>query len=308
MRDKEREDTLLEVEGLSKYFTSGIINKDVTVGAKNVSFEMREGEILSLIGESGSGKTTIGRMILKLLEPSEGTITFKGQDITNITSKEEKQKYYGQVQGVFQDPFSTFNSLFRARRIFDMVFRIYLPHVDNKREMILEAMEEVNLTPELLEKYPHQLSGGQLQRLLIARALLLDVDILVADELISMLDASTRMGILNLLIDICQEKGLTILFITHDLNLGYYISDYTLILREGRLVERGETKKVYEDPVHPYTEMLLESVPDIKERWSRDEEFLPEQINEITENFYASNDKEGFQRVDKDHYVLFSEV
>ena len=307
MSNEGKSDIVLSVEGLTKYFYSGIINKDVTVGAKDVSFEVREGEIISLIGESGSGKTTIGRMILKLLEPSDGKIYFKGQDITTLNSKSEKKKYYRNVQGVFQDPFSTFNSLFRVRRIFDMVFKTFMPDVQNKEEKISKAIDEVNITPELLDKYPHQLSGGQLQRLLIARALLLDVDILIADELISMLDASTRMGILNLLIDICKERGMAIIFITHDLNLGYYISDHTLILREGRLVERGNTKKIYENPVHPYTQMLFESVPDRKEKWDRKEEFLPEQINDLVEEFYQKNDKNEFHAVEENHYVLFGE-
>lgn len=301
-----KQETILSVENLSKFFYSGIINKTKVEAVKDVSFEMKSGQILSLIGESGSGKTTIGRMILKLLEPTEGKLYFKGKDITEITSNKEKQKYYRNVQGVFQDPFSSFNPLFRVDRIFNMIFRVFLPDVKNKEDKILEAIDEVNLTPDLLKKYPHQLSGGQLQRLLIARALLLDVDVLIADELISMLDASTRMGVLNLLIDICQEKGMTILFITHDLNLGYYLSDHTLILHEGRLVERGDTKKIYENPVHPYTEMLFESVPDIKERWDRDEEFLPEQIDDIVNQFYQNNEGQGFERVEDEHHVLFS--
>lgn len=300
-------ETILEVENLSKFFYSGIINKEMTVGAKDVSFEVKEGEILSLIGESGSGKTTIGRMILKLLDPSEGNIYFRGKDITEINSKDEKKEYYRYVQGVFQDPFSTFNSLFKVKRIFDMVYREFMPDAENKEENILQALDEVNLTPELLDKFPHQLSGGQLQRMLIARALLLDVDLLIADELISMLDASTRMGILNLLIDICKEKGMSIIFITHDLNLGYYLSDYTLILRKGRLVERGKTKKIYDDPIHPYTQMLFESVPDKKEKWDRDDQFLPEEIDDYVADFYQRKEGTGFQAVDEEHHVLFSE-
>ena len=305
--NNNNEEVLLSIKDLTKVFYSGIINKDKIVAVKDVSFDMKPGSILSLIGESGSGKTTIGKMILKLLEPTEGQMIYKGKDVSTIASKQGKKEYYRAVQGVFQDPFATFNPLYRVDRIFNMIFRIFMPEVEDKEERIQQAISEVNLTPELLQKYPHQLSGGQLQRLLIARALLLDVDILVADELISMLDASTRMGVLNLLIDICHEKGMSILFITHDLNLGYYLSDYTLILHEGRLVERGDTKKIYENPVHPYTEMLFESVPDIKEKWDRTEEFLPEQITEIVQDFYKNNKGQGFKEVDDEHHVLFSE-
>ena len=301
------EDALLKVTNLSKSFYSGLINKTEIVAAKNVSFTMEPGKIISLIGESGSGKTTIGKLVLKLIQPTNGEMIFKGKNITQINSKQEKKEYYRQVQGVFQDPFSSFNSLFRVDRIFNMIFRIFLPEAENKQEKIYQAIDDVNLTPELLDKYPHQLSGGQLQRLLIARALLLDVDILIADELISMLDASTRMGVLNLLLDICENKGMSILFITHDLNLGYYLSDTTLILHEGRLVERGNTKKIYQNPVHPYTEMLFDSVPDIKEKWDRHVEFLPEEIDTIVQDFYDSNEGEGFKEVEDEHFVLFSE-
>ncbi len=305
--DGEHDGPLLRTEGLSKYFTSGIIKRERIVGAEDVSFTMNSGKIVSLIGESGSGKTTIGKMILQLHKPSEGKILFKGNDVTALTSNQEKKDYYRQVQGVFQDPFSTFNSLFRVDRVFDMVFRIFMPDAKNKEELVLEAIDEVNLTPDLLSKYPHQLSGGQLQRLLIARALLLEVDVLVADELISMLDASTRMGVLNLLIDLCGERGLSILFITHDLNLGYYLSDTTLILYEGRLVERGKTKRIYENPVHPYTEMLFESVPDTEERWDRSREFRPEKIDEVVRTFYKENEGKGFEKVEEGHHVLFSD-
>ncbi len=309
MMNSKPQEGLLSVRNLSKIFYSGIINREKTVGAKNVSFDLEPGKIISLIGESGSGKTTVGKLILKLLQPTEGEIYFRGQDITNLTSKKEKKRYYSKVQGVFQDPFSSFNSLFRVDRIFNMIFRIFMPEVgkSEQEDRILEAIREVNLTPDLLEKYPHQLSGGQLQRLLIARALLLDVDVLIADELISMLDASTRMGVLNLLLDICQEKGMAILFITHDLNLGYYLSDTTLIMYEGRLVERGGTRKIYENPVHPYTKMLFESVPGVEERWDRDEDFVPEEIDKIVREFYDNHEGQGFSEVEEAHHVLFSE-
>lgn len=299
---------IMRVENLTKVFTSGIIAGDKTIAVKDVSFTMEKGKVLSLIGESGSGKTTIGRIILKLLMPTAGKLYYRGQDITDISNRADKKDYYKKVQAIFQDPFSSFNPLFRVDRIFDMLFKSFLRDVKDKKEKIEESLENVNLNPKrILNKFPHQLSGGQLQRLLIARALLLDVDILIADELISMLDASTRIGVLNLLVQLCKKNGMTVLFITHDLNLGYYISDTTLIMYKGRLVEQGDTKKIYENPVHPYTQMLFESIPDIGKKWDKEKEFLPEQVIYDVKEFYKKNAGRGFVEVEKGHDVLFSE-
>ena len=166
-----------------------------------------------------------------------------------------------------------------------MVYSSFGLDQGKKDEQVREVLESVNLDPDrTLGKFPHQLSGGQLQRLLIARTLLMDVDILIADELISMLDASTRIGILNLLVDICKSRGMSILFITHDLNLGYYISDYTLIMYKGRLVEKGDTKKIYENPVHPYPRCCLNRARYTQEV-DRSEEFLPEHVVQEVRSF-----------------------
>lgn len=298
---------IISVENLTKVFTSGVFFKQETVAVNDVSFKMYPGTILSLIGESGSGKTTIGRMILKLLQPTAGKINFHGQDVTSIKGKAELRNYYRKVQGIFQDPFSSFNPLFRVDRVFDMIYDVFLPEVKDRETRTREALKSVNLNPDrILHQFPHQLSGGQLQRLLIARALILDVEILVADELISMLDASTRMGVLNLLDDICKETGMSVLFITHDLALGYYISDYTMIMHRGRLVEQGATSEVYHNPVHPYTRMLFRSVPDIGQRWDRNEKFIPEQVNEEIAEFYANNRGRGMTKINTQHTVLMS--
>src|SRR6056297_821791 len=299
---------IMKVENLTKVFTSGIIAGDKTVAVKDVSFTMDQGKVISLIGESGSGKTTIGRLILKLLKPTEGKLYYNGQDITDINSKREKKAYYKKVQAIFQDPFSSFNPLFRIDRIFNMLFNSFMKDVKDRKPMIEEALENVNLNPKrIMNKFPHQLSGGQLQRLLIARALLLNVDILISDELISMLDASTRIGVLNLLVELCKKNGMTVLFITHDLNLGYYISDTTLIMYKGRLVERGDTKKIYKNPVHPYTQMLFESVPEIGNKWDNEEQFLPETVIQDVKKFYQSNKGKGLKEVEAEHMVFFSD-
>jgi len=304
----KNKEVVMSVKNLSKIFKSGIINPEYTVAAKDVSFDIEKGKIISLIGESGSGKTTVGKLILKLINISDGEILYKGKNISEIEDKEETKEYYRRVQGIFQDPFATFNPLYRVDRVFDLIFDSFDLDYEDKDKAIREVLNDVNLNPErTLGKFPHQLSGGQLQRLLIARALLMDVDVLIADELISMLDASTRIGVLNLLVESCKKHGMAVIFITHDLNLGYYISDKSLIMYKGRLVERGDTKKIYENATHPYTQMLFEAVPEIGERWDPDEEFLPEQVVKDVQEFYRENEGKGFVEVEEDHSVLFSD-
>jgi ABC-type oligopeptide transport system ATPase subunit len=260
---------MLRIDHVSKTYHVGSFGRGRLTAVRDVSFELREGEVFSLIGESGSGKSTIGRMILRLLQPTAGSITYDGADIAGLHRGAVKE-YYRNVQGVFQDPFSSYNPIFKADRIFKLVHAEFFPGVsaDEWRKRLEDALESVSLNPgDVLNKYPHQLSGGQLQRLLIARALLLDIRYLVADEIISMLDASTRIDVLNLLGDL-KARGLGVLFITHDLSLGNYISDTTVILRRGSIVEMGETAKVFGDPRHPYTQMLLASVPQLHAKWN----------------------------------------
>jgi oligopeptide/dipeptide ABC transporter ATP-binding protein len=260
---------MLQLNRVWKTYRVGAFGTKQLIAVRDVSFDVGPGEVVSLIGESGSGKTTIGRMVLRLNSISDGTITFDGQDISRYTGHGLKE-YYRYVQGVFQDPFSSFNPIFKADRVFEMLKEQYFRTV--KREewwnKIDGALADVRLDPgTVLNKFPHQLSGGQLQRMLIARALLLDIKLLVADEVISMLDASTRIDVLNLLADL-KARGLGILFVTHDLALGNYLSTKTVILRKGIVVEMGVTHKVFSDPRHPYTKNLLGSVPQLHRKWS----------------------------------------
>jgi peptide/nickel transport system ATP-binding protein len=211
-------------------------------------------------------------MILRLAPVTSGSIVFDGTDISRLEGRRLKE-YYRHVQGVFQDPFSSYNPIFKADRVFALVRDAFFPRVRSAEwgDRVETALESVGLNPgDVLGKYPHQLSGGQLQRLLIARALLLEIRLLVADEVISMLDASTRVDVLNLLSDL-RERGLGILFVTHDLSLGNYVSERTMILRRGRVVELGPTEKVFGDPRHPYTRSLLASVPQLHVKWERRE-------------------------------------
>jgi peptide/nickel transport system ATP-binding protein len=260
---------LLELDTCCKTYRTGAFGRGELLAVNDVSFPVEAGEVVALIGESGSGKSTVGKMILHLLRPTSGRISFDGFDISNLQGRQLKE-YYRDVQGVFQDPFSSYNPIFKADRVFSLVRSAYFPHTTAAgwQEKLEASLEAVNLNPgDVLGKYPHQLSGGQLQRMLIARALLLDIRLLVADEIISMLDASTRIDVLNLLGEL-KSRGLAILFITHDLSLGNYISDRAVIMRRGAVVEMGATERVFGNPLHPYTKALLASVPQLHTKWA----------------------------------------
>jgi ABC-type oligopeptide transport system ATPase subunit len=290
---------MLRLDDVSKTYHVGSFGRGRLAAVRNVSFELQPGEVLSLIGESGSGKSTIGRMVLRLLQPTGGTITCDDTDISGLRGKALKE-YYRHVQGVFQDPFSSYNPIFKADRIFALVHAGFFPKVgrDEWDARLRDALESVSLNPaDVLHKYPHQLSGGQLQRLLVARALLLDIRYLVADEIISMLDASTRIDVLNLLADL-KGRGLGILFVTHDLSLGNYISDRTIILRHGCVVEMGATDKVFGDPRHPYTQNLVASVPLLHTRWGREDSHRVAEARPKTELEAAR-----LVPVENDHFV-----
>jgi peptide/nickel transport system ATP-binding protein len=259
---------MLKLDGVSKVYKVGTFGGKRLLAVNNVSFDVQDSEVVSLIGESGSGKTTIGKMILHLASISSGTIRLDGVDVFSLKGNALKE-YYRKVQGVFQDPFSSYNPIFKADRIFRTIREEFFPGIDNGEwnRKIDSSLRAVGLNPdEVVNKFPHQLSGGQLQRFLIARALLLDVQVLVADEIISMLDASTRVGVLNLLAEL-KSRGLSILFITHDLSLGYYISEKSVILYRGCVVEMGPTEQVYHHPLHPYTKMLMACVPRLGAKW-----------------------------------------
>ncbi|MEW6241857.1 MAG: dipeptide/oligopeptide/nickel ABC transporter ATP-binding protein, partial [Chloroflexota bacterium] len=236
---------MLKLVEATKIYRVGTFGGRELHAVSGVSFEVKDGEVVSLIGESGSGKSTIGKMILRLVSMSGGTITLDGADVSTLKGESLKE-YYRKVQGVFQDPFSSYNPIFKADRIFQVIHDEFYPAVDAQvwNEKVEKTLKDVGLNPEqVLNKFPHQLSGGQLQRFLIARALLLDIKFLVADEIISMLDASTRIDVLNLLADL-KKRGLSILFITHDLSLANYISERAVILYRGCVAEMGVTEKI----------------------------------------------------------------
>ncbi len=265
-------DNLIEVRGLKKWFpvqTSFIENllsrqKQFVRAVDGVDFEIRRGEVFGLAGESGSGKTTTGRLILRLVEPTEGQIIFDGTDIAGLGHKEIRL-LRRRMQIIFQDPYASLNP---RMKIGDGIGHGLLIHglVRNnaeKREQVIEMMEKVGLTPAamLYNKYPHQLSGGQRQRVVMARALITHPDLVVADEPIAMADVSVRALLLRLMLDLKEEFNLTYLFVTHDLATAKYICDRIAIMYLGKIVEMGPLETIYGDPQHPYTFALLSAVP-----------------------------------------------
>ncbi len=266
-----KNETILRVENLTKYYISGYIFTKKVVGCENVSFNIKKGEIFTLVGESGSGKTTVARMILRLVKPTSGKIYLHNKDIYLYTPTE----YYRRVQGIFQDPFTSFNTRYTVDRVLNDVFNFLLKDSglskDERRKRIKQALEKVGLIPEqVLGRYPWELSGGQMQRLLIARAMLVNPELCVADEITSMIDASTRVDVLNELLRLKNEEKMSVLFITHDIGQAYYISDRVAVMYKGRIVESGPVEEVFFKPQATYTKNLIESVPKLHEKWNFD--------------------------------------
>ena len=260
---------LLEVKNLTKIFTVGFLRRKEIVAVKDISFNVKESEFVSLVGESGSGKTTTARMILRLLRPTSGSVVFRDRDVWSLRTLNDLRWYWRQVHGIFQDPFASFNPLYKVDRVLYQVFSLLGDNDVDKESLVKEALKEVGLRPEeVLGRYPHELSGGQRQRLMIARCYLLKPKLILADEPISMIDASTRAGILQLFSKLRDEYKTSIIFITHDLGLAYYVSDRILIMHKGSIVEEGSPEEIMEHPQHPYTKRLREDVPLLYRKWA----------------------------------------
>ena len=257
----------LSGSGLTKVFGIG---RQKTVAVDHVDFNFYEGEIVSIVGESGSGKTTLAKMLLGLISTTEGDIYFQGKK-RDISSQRKKQEYWKSTQAIFQDPFSSYNMFNKIDAVLldciNMRGGRNLPHA-KKVELMAEACSFVNLKfAELTNKYPFELSGGQMQRLMIARIFLLKPKILLADEPTSMIDACSRATILELLMQLRTETGMTLIFITHDIGLAYYVSDSVYIMEHGKIVEHGTADEVFLHPNEVYTRRLIDDVPKIYEEW-----------------------------------------
>ena len=257
---------LVEVRDLKKHFPirGGVLSRVVASvkAVDGVSFAIRRGEVLGLVGESGSGKTTVGRTLLRLIEPTGGRIFFDGQDITELP-REKLRPFRRRMQIIFQDPFSSLNP---RMTVGDIIAEPLLIHGIGKTpkertERVAELLKLVGLSPDHMRRYPHEFSGGQRQRIGIARALAVAPEFIVADEPVSALDVSIQAQVVNLLQDLKEELGLTLLFIAHDLAVVEYISDRVAVMYLGKVMELAPARELYRNPKHPYTEALLSAVP-----------------------------------------------
>ncbi len=256
---------LLEVEHLRKNFPirAGVFGKKIgdVKAVDDVSFTIQKGETLGLVGESGCGKSTTGRMLLRLLEPSEGKIIFEGKNITNLP-KQELRKLRSQMQMIFQDPFASLNPRHTVEKILEEPLIVHgVKDKEERKNKVRKLLEIVGLNGYHANRYPHQFSGGQRQRIGIARALSLNPKLIVADEPVSALDVSIQAQVLNLMKDLQKEYDLTYLFIAHDLGVVRHISDRVGVMYLGRIVELAESEELYQNPKHPYTKALLSAVP-----------------------------------------------
>jgi peptide/nickel transport system ATP-binding protein len=253
-----------EARGLSRSYGHG---KKLKLAVDNVDFKIRDKEIVSIVGESGCGKTVLAKMLLRLEQPTSGTLLYDGKP---IDSAPDPRQHWRKVQAVFQDPFSAFNQFFTIRAQLKSSFNLFETKPSDKEmeERVDQALLNVNIKPREVDgKYPFELSGGQMQRMLLARIFILEPRVLVADEPTSMVDACSRASILDYLMKLKQQLDMTIVFITHDIGLAYYVSDSIFIMHEGKIVEQGSPDDVTQRPQNPATKQLLDDIPDVHKNW-----------------------------------------
>jgi peptide/nickel transport system ATP-binding protein len=258
---------LLRTEGLTRHFRVGKLLSGQTLHAvDDVSFEIGRGEIVALVGESGSGKSTIARLLALVYKPTKGEIYFEGKPVSGLRSRRERLAYSSDVPMVFQDPYASINPAYRIAHAIKRGIRLHRRGLDRdeRRGEVERVLDSVGLVPprKMTGKFPHELSGGQRQRVGFAQALAFRPKLIIADEPVSMLDVSIRVGILNLMTELREREGVSFLYITHDVASARYIADRVLVMYAGHLVEEGPTEDVIQRPKHPYTQLLVSAVPD----------------------------------------------
>jgi len=275
---------LMEIRSATKIYGSGLLgggDQVIALQDFDLTIEEKPALITTIAGESGSGKTTLANLVLGFIGLSSGQILYKGRDVATLKGGQQLE-YRREVQAVFQDPYEVYNPFYRVKHIFDLVIKRFnlARNKSEAREVIEEALNVVGMRgEEVLEKYPHQLSGGQRQRMMVARAFMLQPRLIVADEPVSMVDASLRAMILDIMLRMRDEFNISFLYITHDLSTAYQIGDRIYILYQGSMAEIGDTVSVIENPKHPYVQQLIDSipVPDPTQRWDTDITLPPEE-------------------------------
>lgn len=294
---------LLEVENLKMYFkkVNGVFRRKTSYvkAVDNISFTIDKKETFGLVGESGCGKTTTGRALIRLYEPTGGTIRYDGEDITKLSAK-EFMPYRKKMQMIFQDPYASLNARMTVSDIIGEPLDIHhLKTGKEREEFILELLDRVGLNKDHASRYPHEFSGGQRQRVGIARALAVDPEFIICDEPISALDVSIRAQVINLLNRLKKEKGFTYMFIAHDLSVVRFISDRIAVMYKGRIVELAETGELFRNPLHPYTNALLQAAPVPNPDIERDKEVL---VYDPSVHHYES-EKPYWSEVRPGHFV-----
>ena len=291
---------VLEVRGLGRTFdvgTGGLgLRRRSLTAVNDVSFALEPGKVTALVGQSGSGKSTIARLLLRLYAPTAGSIHLGDEDVSRIRGRRNVRRYRSQVQMIFQDPFGSLNPVKRVGHHIERPLRRHKVVPSRQVEQrVHELLHAVGLTPPevVAAKYPHELSGGQKQRVSIARALAVEPKVVIADEPVSMLDVSIRLGVLNLILELKEQRNLGFLYITHDLASARYVADEILVLYAGQIVERGPTDNVLLEPLHPYTQLLLSAVP------NPGTGLLTDELPERKETVFASSAVDACRFVDR---------
>lgn len=300
--EQERE-KLLQVHDLHVTFGK---HRHAFEAVRGVNFDIYKGETFGLVGESGSGKTTIGRAIIRMNPTSGGEILYKGEKINGKITREMDKKIIKEIQMIFQDPMSSLNDRAKVNYIVKEGLMNVRKHLTKEQqdELVNQALTDVGLLPEFASRFPHEFSGGQRQRIGIARALIMEPSFIIADEPISALDVSIRAQILNLLADLQKKRGLTYLFIAHDLSVMKFICDRIAVIQRGRIVELAETNLLFAHPLHPYTRALLSAIPTPNPDVERDRQLL---VYDESMHHYET-DKPQWQEIEPGHFILANQA